>query len=190
MSVSQSIIRSALQPVLTVCTVAVYGFGLNIWDVTPENITRTLKEYRPSSVYIWTSINKLQIFYVDEFFYLMILGLTKISILMFYLRIFPSEHFKQACYLVIGWVTLWTVLVEFLAFFQCLPISYRWEGWMGNYSHDYKCFNMTALTYASAAINIAQDFVVLLLPVPWLLMLNVSLRKKINILILFSLGIL
>jgi len=45
-------------------------------------------------------------------------------------------------------------------------------------------------TYSSAAINIALDFTVLFLPVPWLLKLQVNLRKKCNLLLMFSIGVL
>jgi len=135
-------------------------------------------------------INKNQIFYVDELFYLAILGLTKISILMFYLRIFPSHHFKIACYIAMGFVALWTIIIEFLAIFQCWPVSYNWEGWKGDYPHPHTCVDLNAQTYSSSAINIFQDVMVLLLPIPWLLKLNVSLKKKLNILIMFSIGIL
>lgn len=107
--------------------------------------------------------------------------------MIFYLRIFPSQNFRIVCYIVISWVAIFTVLIEFFTLFQCRPISYNWEGWKGDYG-SHKCANLNARAYASSLINIAQDFVVLILPTPWLLKLNVTLKKKINILIMFSIG--
>jgi len=53
-----------------------------------------------------------------------------------------------------------------------------------------RCVNVNAQAYATSSISIAQDFIILLVPVPWLARLNVGLRKKINILLMFSIGIL
>ena len=77
--------------------------------------------------------------------------------------------------------------------FQCVPVSYSWEGWMGagvfgDASNDH-CINVNTLTYTAAAFSIAQDIVILVLPVPLLLKLHTSKRRKAGILIMFSLGI-
>jgi hypothetical protein len=68
-------------------------------------------------------------------------------------------------------------------------MSYNWEGWKDN-NEAKKCLDLTALAYASAAINIAQDVFILVLPIPWLLKLNTTRKKKINILGMFNMGIL
>ncbi|KAG4417686.1 hypothetical protein IFR04_009189 [Cadophora malorum] len=144
------------------------GFGLDAWDV--ENLSLAL------GLFFW-----------DEIFYVMILGLCKISILTFYLRIFPHQKFRKFCYIILGWVALNTVVFTLSTLLQCIPISTNWTGWEKKGGRD-KCLNLNAQSFASAAINIAQDIIILLLPIPWLLRLRVTLKKKFHVLFMFSLG--
>jgi hypothetical protein len=87
-----------------------------------------------------------------------------------------------------GAVSLIAVAIQFVTLFQCTPISYNWEGWKGDWKG--KCLDINKLTYASAALNIAQDVAVLILPIPWLVKLQVNLKQKFGIMVMFSLGIL
>lgn len=108
---------------------------------------------------------------------------------MFYLRIFPSDNFKKACYVVLVWIVICTVIIVLLTIFQCVPVSYNWLGWTGT-QKPARCTNLNAQTYASSSINIIQDVVILVLPLPWLVKLNVGWRRKLNVLLMFSIGIL
>ncbi|PVH76347.1 hypothetical protein DL98DRAFT_592396 [Cadophora sp. DSE1049] len=145
------------------------GFGLDAWDV--DNLSLAL------GLFFW-----------DEIFYVLILGLSKISILTFYLRIFPHQKFRKTCYIILGWVALNTVVFTLTTLLQCIPISTNWNGWEEKGGRD-KCLNLNAQSFPSAAINIAQDAAILLLPIPWLLKLRVTLKKKLHVLFMFSLGI-
>ncbi|KAH9214074.1 hypothetical protein DL95DRAFT_524185 [Leptodontidium sp. 2 PMI_412] len=129
----------------------------------------------------------LGLYFWDEIIYVLILGLCKISIITFYLRIFPSQKFRITSYFILAWVILTTVLFMLLALLQCIPISLNYYGWETNGGRE-KCLNLNAESYASAAINITQDFIILLLPIPSLIRLRVSRKKKIHVLFMFSLG--
>ncbi|KAH6645895.1 hypothetical protein BKA67DRAFT_582660 [Truncatella angustata] len=146
------------------------GFGVDIWTESSATITTALK-----------------LFFVDESFYLALLALCKIVMLCFFLRIFPNKWFRIAVYVTIGFVALTAILLIFLQIFQCWPINYNWEGWKGTYG-SHHCFNVNTLTYTAGAISIFQDCLLLVLPLPLLLTLNTSWRKKINIVVMFSLG--
>lgn len=143
---------------------------MDVWLVEPEVFSYALK-----------------LFYIDESFYLTVLVLTKISILFFYLRIFPQKKFRWACYAVMGWVGLSGLAFVFLQIFQCVPVSFVWEGWLGTYGPHW-CLDVHALTYTAAAFSITQDLVILIMPLPLLWNLNTGLRQRIDIGIMFSLG--
>lgn len=91
--------------------------------------------------------------------------------------------------MILVWVVVTMILFQLLSLLQCIPISYNWEGWKDK-DEAKKCLDLTALAFASAAINIAQDIVILLLPIPRLLKLNTSCKKKVAVLMMFNLGIL
>ncbi|KAK2607575.1 hypothetical protein N8I77_006238 [Diaporthe amygdali] len=148
------------------------GFGVDAWYVKPDDLTLAL-----------------QFFYMAETFYLTTLGLTKISILFFFLWVFPNARFRVCCWTVMTWVALSSLIIITLQIFQCTPIDAIWRSWDGNYPGSYHCFNINALTYAAAGLSIAQDVAILVLPLPLILRLNTNWRRKIGIVIMFSLGI-
>lgn len=163
-----------------------YGFGRNIWDIKPNNIIKAIKVWL-GGIFYEEQTNSTQVFFWDELLYTTILSLCKVSMLMFYLRIFPSQNFRRICFLILGWVLTTMILFQLLTVFQCLPTSYNWNGWMGTYK-NFKCLDLNSLTYSAASVNIAQDFAILILPLPWLVKLKISWKKKINVLLIFSMG--
>ncbi|KAL2062174.1 hypothetical protein VTL71DRAFT_6440 [Oculimacula yallundae] len=144
------------------------GYGLDAWDV--DNLPLAL------GLFFW-----------DEIVYILILGLCKISMLTFYLRIFPSYKFRITCYILLAWVTLYTIVIMLLSLLQCIPISINYFGWGKDGGRD-GCLDLNAQAYASASTNITTDVIILLLPIPWLVRLRVSLKKKMHVLFMFSLG--
>jgi hypothetical protein len=128
------------------------------------------------------------LFFVAESMYLAIITLTKISILFFYLRIFPSPAFRRVCYLVMAWVSISGLLFLLLQIFQCIPIDYTWKGWTGTYE-PHKCMDANALAFTAAGFSIAQDLVILALPLPLIARLQTSWRSRIEVMVMFSLGI-
>lgn len=78
----------------------------------------------------------------------------------------------------------WSFASVFLTIFQCTPIKASWNKGVKNYT----CLDSNALWYQYAVLDIATDIPILLLPVWNLVHLQMSQRKKILLLGLFSLG--
>ncbi|KAK3387575.1 CFEM domain-containing protein [Podospora didyma] len=148
------------------------AFGVDVWTVDSSVLTLAFK-----------------FFYIDESFYLSILALTKISILCFYLRIFPDRMFRLVSYAVMAWVVVSGIMFVFLQIFQCIPIPFIWEGWKGGVFGPYRRLDISALAFTTAGFSIAQDIVILIMPLPLLARLNVSRRSRCGIMVMFSLGI-
>ncbi|OJD24768.1 hypothetical protein ACJ73_03866 [Blastomyces percursus] len=146
------------------------GLGKDMWNVPFDKITYILKVY-----------------YVQEVMYFVTMNVTKVSILFFYLRIFPSHKFKIACYVVMGITIAYGTALVFAALFQCNPVHLAWEHWDGEHT-NYKCSNINLIGWLSAAINIVLDIVIITLPVKQLLGLSLSVKKKIHILLMFGVG--
>ncbi|KAE8376829.1 hypothetical protein BDV26DRAFT_305352 [Aspergillus bertholletiae] len=146
------------------------GLGKDIWTLPFNNITRILK-----------------IYFFDECLYLSILPLTKISILFFYLRVFPKRSFRTAVYAVIGLNVCYMIAFVLISVFQCRPLNGAWLHWDGE--HQYQCNNINAQGWAAAIFNMALDFVVMIMPLRELYHLQLSLRKKLLVMFMFSLGI-
>lgn len=137
----------------------------------------------------------LRVWYVYQILYLLTLFFVKISILAFYCRISPSRvHMPIKITGVI--VTIYTVAMIFV------NVSFGSDGPMNNTDTDTlssgkafecprkpslawsptafpkECNNLVPVYYAQAGFNIVSDIVILLLPVPLLLKLQVSRSNK------------
>ena len=129
-----------------------------------------------------------QLFWICEIFYFLALGLCKLTVVCFLLRIFPQPAFRRAAHALLAYVGLFTVVAEGCLIFQCVPVQSIWRGWRGDFG-AYACLDVNRMTLVLAAQQIVQDLLILALPVPLLLRLNVSARKKLSIFFMFGLGL-
>lgn len=134
------------------------------------------------------SADNEKLFYVSESLYLAIIALTKLSILCFYLRIFPNPAFRRFAFTVMTWVAVSGLIFITIQIFQCTPVSFMWEGWKGDYG-PHSCVDINKLVFTAAGFSIAQDVVILFMPLPLLAQLQTSWRVKLGAMVMFSLGI-
>ncbi|PBP25065.1 integral membrane protein [Diplocarpon rosae] len=144
----------------------VNGYGRHFWDIDPSRVAELLK-----------------IFWVAEILCILALSLVKASVLVFYLRVFTARWFVVAdiltlCAVVLAGLALLTAIV-----FQCTPISGIWDRTLSS-----QCINVNTLSYASGAISVALDLIILILPVPAILGLPLGLKKKTSLILMFALG--
>ena len=112
--------------------------------------------------------------------------MIRVSILCFYLRIFPQRIFRRIVYTIMAGNIIYGTAFVLVSIFQCIPIQAAWTGWDGTVSA--KCVDANALGWTSGALNIALDVIILVLPVPGLTKLVMSWEQKLHILLIFSLG--
>ncbi|KAF4967039.1 hypothetical protein FSARC_5330 [Fusarium sarcochroum] len=153
------------------CRLADLGFGMNIWDIQP-----------------WDRLYELlKLFWIDQIMYSVHLYSTKISILFFLRSIFTTAEFRRLTLAIGIFVGLCGVATLVTTALQCLPASFNWTSWDGE--HVGHCNDLNSQTYAFGGINMACDIAILLLPLPHLYKLQVKGRQKIQLFVMFSLGI-
>ncbi|KAF6829345.1 CFEM domain-containing protein [Colletotrichum plurivorum] len=145
------------------------ALGKDMWNVTPDDVTEFL-----------------YLFYWDELLYLGALPVTKISILLFYLKIFPRREIRIATWVLIGLNVAYFIVFELISIFQCTPIDGAWRAWDKEYPA--KCNNINIQGWAAAGVNIALDLATLILPLTELYKLSMSMKKKVQIILMFSVG--
>ncbi|RDW62501.1 hypothetical protein BP5796_10803 [Coleophoma crateriformis] len=148
------------------------GLGLNMYDANIDTLTKYF-------LYFW----------IDELLYLNLLAVTKVSLLFFLVKIFPSRTFRVTCWSVGALCVGIAISFSAATVFSCHPISHVWDEWQGS-AVSGTCNNINLQTYIAGAINIVQDFTILLLPLPELYRLQVSMRKKVQLFFMFSVGLL
>lgn len=143
------------------------GFGRHIWTVDIDNLFEILG-----------------IFYTVSILYAMIQGFTKVSICLFYLRIFPQRWFQIATKCTIAFIVTSCTAFIFVIAFQCRPARSFWDR-----SLEPKCINQNGMTYSGAASSILQHIIILILPIPCISSLQLGRGKKISLFAMFGLGI-
>lgn len=68
---------------------------------------------------------------------------------------------------------------------QCVPVSSVWD--LGQ-ENSRKCLDSNAFAYAGAGFSIFEDIFIVLLPVPELRKLQVTLPRKIGLVVVFAMG--
>ncbi|KAH7184543.1 uncharacterized protein B0J16DRAFT_371515 [Fusarium flagelliforme] len=145
------------------------GIGTDIWTLTPKQIT---------DFGFW--------FYVIVFTYFILQTTMKISLLFFYLRIFPSRGVRRLLWATLAFIAINGTTFALVAIFQCQPISHFWNKWDGN--HTGWCASVNGVAWSNGAVNIASDFLILGVPLSQLNKLNLDLNKKIGVAMMFSVG--
>lgn len=109
---------------------------------------------------------------------------AKLSLLFFYLRITPQLWFLRISKALICIVVSYTIAITLSNLFACQPIQAAWDGSIA----DKQCINTSALYITTAALNIATDITMLVLPIPVVIPLQMSRRQKAEVVVIFVLG--
>ncbi|KAK8128794.1 hypothetical protein PG984_009902, partial [Apiospora sp. TS-2023a] len=175
------------------------GFGKDIWTLDQPRInnvvlvshcpavlkrgysaSQTTKPANTSVFPQWT--------WISEITYVPAIGLTKICILFFYLRVFPSRGFRYACFGTIAFVVAFSIATFVTTIFSCSPVDFVYKGWAGDSKGT--CININAFWFSQATINITTDLWIMILPITQIKKLDLERKKKIFLCIMFCVGLL
>ncbi|KAL3420924.1 integral membrane protein [Phlyctema vagabunda] len=144
------------------------GVGRHVEDVDPLDVVKTLKLILPF-----------------EALYGVTLCLIKVSIVIFYMRIFGlARGFRMSAYIAIGILVAWALSVILETFLLCRPLAFNWDPTI-----DGVCGDRNTVYVSAGALNVVTDFMVMALPIPHILSLQLKMRKKLGLVLMFSLGI-
>ncbi|KAF2710605.1 hypothetical protein K504DRAFT_533530 [Pleomassaria siparia CBS 279.74] len=152
------------------CVTPRLGYGKDTWTVPPKDI------------YI-----VLQMIYASQVGYFICSAFTKLCFLSFFLRIFPDKSTRRIVFAFIGISIVYGCVFEIALLVGCKPISAIWTSWDGESKAEY-CINQNKFFYSAAAVNIALDLAIVIIPIPELIKLNLSMKRKLFLLTIFGVG--
>jgi hypothetical protein len=110
-----------------------------------------------------TSADKLcswQCGFTSQVLYPPALGVIKLSIILFLLRVLPPDHsWTKRLYALAAWVVSSETAFTIALFLQCRPLNFYWDKTV-----EGTCFDQPKFYYVDAALNMATDVVILALP--------------------------
>ncbi|KFY39683.1 hypothetical protein V495_05795 [Pseudogymnoascus sp. VKM F-4514 (FW-929)] len=147
-----------------------YGWDIHVWDLPPED-----------------SISSRMVSWASMVLYLTSSTLTKVSILVFYLRILVDKRDKLITKITLGAMGLYYVVLLLVLFLQCQPLQYYWEilipGAKG------KCFDEGVHMVTAGVLNIIFDLIIFTIPLRSLFLLKIRTTQKLQVISLFSAGL-
>lgn len=148
-----------------------YGYGFHLWDIRASTIMVAIEN---------------RILLANNFPYMACLLFGKLSILMLFSRLFAvSPRTKIVIISVMVFTTLYTLSilsVSIASFVECGSITEM---------SSPLCVAMgTSISVVQSVINVVTDFMVLLIPLPMTLALNLPLKRKIAVSSVFLTGLL
>ncbi|KAJ0304007.1 hypothetical protein Brms1b_011424 [Colletotrichum noveboracense] len=158
-------------PTVFAFTLVDNGLGKDMWTLPLKNIENVLEYY-----------------FLGELFYFLAQAMNKLSILFFLNRIFQHNNLSKAIWVTMGLVLAYAAAFFFATLFQCWPINHAWL--QLEEKHLGRCNNIHLQGWLSAAFNIVLDVIILVLPLHQLYLLQMPLKKKLMVMVVFSLGIL
>lgn len=112
------------------------------------------------------------------------LWFVKLSLLILYYRVFGvNQCFRWALYVVISIWTLYSWADTLVVIFQCIPVHKTWSP-----TEPGHCLDLIKLGVASGYINILTDLMIIILPIPVVMSLQLSPKTQLAVIAIFATG--
>ncbi|KPM44632.1 hypothetical protein AK830_g1897 [Neonectria ditissima] len=141
--------------------------GVHVWEIS-------LKDFNYGSKFMVMT----PVLYAIE------TGFAKISLVLFYNKLSPQKWWKWSVCGTFILVVGYNVAIFFAVIFGCRPLQKHWTAEMT----DGSCVNRPAIYIATAALGIFSDLVLLVLPIPMIVRLQMPPRQKAGLILLFTIG--
>ncbi|MCJ1379674.1 hypothetical protein MMC17_002776 [Xylographa soralifera] len=122
-------------------------------------------------------------FYASYQLYGLAVTFIKVSVLLFYRRVFPLAHLRMRINIIGGFVIAWLLANNLLAALQCMQVQKAWRLELPG-----QCINSLAFVLAIQVPNVVLDMIVLALPMHVVYKLHLPRSKKIGLAGIFLLG--
>lgn len=154
-------------PVALNLKMAGIGFGEHIWNLEHGQL-----------------LSNLRYFYIAWSVYTFVLGLTKVSLILSYLQIFPTPRARAGGFVLLGLVVTNTMILVFVTIFNCIPVEAFWDYDI----KEKKCLDINAIAYANSGSAIAQDVLLLIFPILCIWKLQMKTDRKVAVGCMFAIG--
>ncbi|KAK2594959.1 hypothetical protein QQS21_007317 [Conoideocrella luteorostrata] len=155
---------------INVAGLATHGLGRDIWTLAPE-------ELRTFTFYL----------YIIEIHFFTEISLAKISLLLFYLNIFPEKRIRRLLWGTAILIAVFGLVSSVIAIFQCTPVDYFWTQYSGTSAGH--CLNINAFAWSNASVHVATDIWMLGIPLSQIPKLKLHWKKKLAAAFMFMTGL-
>ncbi|KAK7408028.1 hypothetical protein QQX98_009801 [Neonectria punicea] len=150
-----------------------HGAGEHVWST---NISRF--------------ITLIKLVYAEPYVYALAVTSTKVSILLLYHRLFRAKVDSNRIFSIMYWsavslTTVYPLILWITMACACRPVSYYWTQYLGA---EGSCIDTHLFFLLLGIVNMLNDIVILLVPIPRILQLHLKKRVKASICGIMLLG--
>jgi hypothetical protein len=161
--------------ILNVAAIGIVAYGFSLDNQDP---------YRFAHPYIPALELNLELTYWFTLIWFLTLGLLKISILLLYRRLQHGSRGHMIIYILLAFVVAQYIQAFFGTMFICNRIGGSWD--LSTLPNG--CIDIPTFFLAQAGLNILSDMLLLILPIPVILGLKISTRKRAILLSIVALA--
>jgi hypothetical protein len=122
--------------------------------------------------------------WIYEIFYLACNVSTKTSVLLLYYRIFPQDWLRKTIYFGCVYMVLHGLAFLFAILFQCKPFALVYDK-----SRNGTCLDIHSVVFYGSILSLIEDIVAISLPIPSILKLHLPFKKKAQVVLIMSVGL-
>ncbi|KAF3004843.1 hypothetical protein E8E13_004733 [Curvularia kusanoi] len=141
--------------------------GIHIWEIPASKINSTFN-----------------LISVATILYCPFLAAAKFSLLFFYLKLSPLRWFRMAVYASMFLVVGYNIALVFPLIFTCTPVKKNFDVFVT----DGSCLDRTPIYMATAVLNMITDVLLLALPLPMIVKLQMPTVQKAGLICVFGVG--
>ncbi|KAJ5291235.1 hypothetical protein N7478_000486 [Penicillium angulare] len=114
------------------------------------------------------------------------LAIVKTAMMTLYYKLFGTKKsMRIAIYVTGAIVWLWALSIVLESFLICQPIPYNWNPTIPGGG----CGNRNAAFVVAGVLNMVTDLMVMALPIPYIIKLQLPVGRKVGLIVAFSLGL-
>ncbi|KAG5995234.1 hypothetical protein E4U43_003074 [Claviceps pusilla] len=146
------------------------GLGKDAWTLQPSDL-----------------VEFARFFFVQQILYLILMTSIKLSLLCFYLTIFPNKRVRVLLWSTVAVNLAWGFGCILVTIFQCTPVQNYWLRYLQQEGTG-KCLNMNSLGWANGAVSVIIDIWIIGIPLYQIRKLELHWKKKLGAIIMFLTG--
>lgn len=145
------------------------GLGKDIWTLLPSEI-----------------VDFARYFFIQQILYIFLMTTIKLSLLCFYLTIFPGRRVRMFLWFTLAITLAFGAAFTVLSVVQCTPIRFYWMQYVQETNGS--CININLMGWVNGAGSVIIDLWMIGIPLSQIQKLELHWKKKVGAGVMFLIG--
>ncbi|KAK2596695.1 hypothetical protein QQS21_006210 [Conoideocrella luteorostrata] len=125
-------------------------------------------------------------FFIQQILYIFLMTSIKLSLLCFYLTIFPGKKTRLVLWLTVAMNIMFGIIFTTISVFQCTPVRFYWMQYVQE--SDGQCININLTGWLNGAVSVVIDLWMIGIPLFQIKKLELHWKKKVGAAVMFLTG--